>query len=68
MCFNARHLANPSLPAFASLNFNAEVFDAFTESQGNLSSPLKGGSICSAESRNGPALVERIRATLKRSF
>ncbi|KFA87670.1 hypothetical protein [Archangium violaceum] len=67
VCFNVRHLANPGLPAYTSLNFNSEVFDAFSEGQGDLSNPLKGGSICSAESRSGPALVERVRAALKRS-
>ncbi|HSP77059.1 MAG TPA: hypothetical protein VLQ93_00920 [Myxococcaceae bacterium] len=65
---HASHLAQVKLPALASLGFDPDVFDAFDEGTGVMSSPQKGGGICSAEALCGSDLVERLKLELMRFY
>jgi hypothetical protein len=61
VCFNTRHLGQPKLPAYASLDFDSSRFDTLDEGRGVLGGPEKAGSICSAESRRGFGPVVALR-------
>jgi len=65
---HATHLAQVKLPALSSLGFDPDVFDAFDEGTGTMTSPQKGGGICSAEALCGSDLVERLKFELIRFY
>lgn len=67
VCFNPGHLSQPKLPACASLDFDAGSFEAFDEGKGVITSPLKGGSICSSEAKSGSAPVASLLTLFTRA-